>query len=467
MKALAMFGAMFACALAGCSMFASKSDYADYREVRLAQNNEQRLYALQRYSEQHPDGLWSNEVAIERSGRETETFETGKGTRAGLERYLRAYPDGTFAAQARSRLAAVETIERRKQAEQAEAQQLVVARRERDVELQRTWVTRFATYWASTLLKLTAWGSPIAEVARQNPQFSRAFGALPRPRCTADECLKYYASPYGVPVPGGTRVERMLSLVLRLRMREGKLDRAELLLPAQGFSRWYELEQRKVIATGDAEGRNAAVTWAMERLRKTLDPMTSDFGNANYTMQPIPAPAIAPSGELTDTTAEDPSQPSRQLADAAPAKQPDVKQLVKPREPDAPADMVFAPLGVTKEGQTFQTPSVPGGPAAPSGSGEIMVMDPLAVPKDGNTPATAAAPGAAATPAPAAPEVPTPPVVRALAGHGLRLVMFAAAGGATGADAYDGLIVERIATAPAAAAAPPPKAAKPKQPAAH
>jgi hypothetical protein len=470
---LRTLGWMLVLAANGCTVLASKGDYADYREIRLARDSDSRLYALQHYAERHPNGAWSKDVAIERTTRETDTFENGKGTREGLERYLRAYPDGTFAAQARSRLAAVALIERRRQAGQAEAQQRLVARKQREEELQRTWVTRFAGYWSTTLVRLVGWGTPIPEVARQNPQFSRAFGALPRPRCTEAECIKYYTSPYGIPVPGGTRVERVLSLVLRLRMQEGKLERAELLMPAQGFSRWYELEQRKLIASGDGEGRNAAVNWAMERLLASFKPVAGDLTPlASYALAPIPAPAIASSGEITDTTAEDPSEPAKQLTAAesgvGPASaQPDVATLVKPKAQEGPADMVFSPLGVTKEGHTFQTPTAPGAPPPPvAQSGDVMVMDPLAILKDsaaasGTQATPAAGTPAAGTPAPGSvpAEVPTPPVVRALQGHGLRIVLFAAAGSATGSDAYDGLIVERVASA---AAATPAKAAKPK-----
>ncbi|HET6339999.1 MAG TPA: hypothetical protein VFG30_42615 [Polyangiales bacterium] len=466
MTRLGLLGLVLTLAAPSCTMLASKGDYADYREIRLAKGTDSRLYALQQYAERHPNGLWAKDVEIERSTRETETFENGKSTREGLERYLRAYPDGTFAAQARSRLAAVALIERRRQAEQAEAQQRFEARKQREQELTRTWVTRFAGYWSTTLARLNGWGQPIPDVARQNQQFSRAFGALPRPRCTETECIKYYTSPYGIPVPGGTRVERVLSLVLRLRMTEGKLDRAELLMPAQGFSRWYELEQRKLIASGDGEGRNVAVNWALERLQETLKPAIGDLtALASYTLGPIPAPTIASSGEITDTTAEDPSEPAKQLTaepGVPPASQPDVATLVKPKEQAGPADMVFSPLGVTKEGRTFQTPTAPGAPPPPTAaSGEVMVMDPLAVPRDasGNPLAAPAAPGAPA-PAVAPAEVPTPPVVKALQGHGLRVVFFAAAGGATGTDAYDGLIIERVAAATAPAAAGKP--AKPK-----
>ncbi|HKP64388.1 MAG TPA: hypothetical protein VJV78_46945 [Polyangiales bacterium] len=451
-------------AASGCRVFAGKSDYEDYRAVRLARDSDQRLYAMQRYTERHPDGAWEPEISIERNEREAATFETGKSTRDGLERYLKAYPEGAYAAQARSRLAAVDVLEKRKRAEQEQAKQLAAARKQREQELSRTWVTRFAGYWAGTLLRLTDWGSPIPEVARQNQQFSRAFGAAPRPRCTADECVKYYQSPYGVPVPGGTRVERTLSLVLRLRMIEGKLDRAELLLPAHGFSRWYELEQRKVIASGDAEGRTQAVQWALARLQDAIKPIAPGLSPlSSYTLAPIPAPAIASSGELTDTSAEDPSEPSKQLTGVEPsAAGPDIGALVKPKEAEPAADMVLAPMGVTKEGRSFTPGTAPASQApAAEGGGEVMVMDTLAVPKEGGAQVAPAANGGSVA-APAAADVAAvPAVVQAFSSSGLRVVLFAAAGAATGSEAYDGLLIERASAPTTTPAAKPTKAKRP------
>jgi hypothetical protein len=454
-------------AAVGCRVFAGKSDYADYRAVRMAQDDEARLYALRAYAERHPDGQWYEEVRAERTTRENETFERGKSSRAGLEMYLKAYPDGTYAVQARSRLTAVELIERRKRESSQQATQLAAERKQREDELRRTWLTRFANYWISTLLGLDGWGEAIPDVAKKNPLFSRAFGAAPRPRCTAEECVKYYTSRYAIPVPGGTRVERTLSMVLRLRMTDGKLQRAELLMPGHGFSRWYEVEERKAIAVGDAQGRTQAANWAIDRLK-------AGFGKSElsplerYALAPIVPPAIGPSGESIDTSAEDPSEPSKQLsgmdapgsaADAAEAP-PDVAALVKPKE-NQNADMVFAPLGVTREGRTFETDQ--GATAKPSeppvaAGGEVMVMDALEVPKaDGTagTPPTAAGSEPASV---AAAEAPAS--VTAFTGHGLRVVVFAAAGG-EGAPAYDGLIIERAAAATPA----PAKAAKPKKPA--
>jgi len=460
-------------AASGCRVFAGPADYADYRAIRLAPDDEARLIALQQYSERQPEGQWANEVKVERAGRENETFELGKSSRSGLELYLRVYPDGTFAPQARSRLAAIELIERRRREGGAQAEQLAAARKQREAELRRTWVTRFAGYWSSTLIGLTGWGDTIPEVARQNPRFSRAFGAAPRPRCTAEECVKYYTSQFAIPVPGGTRVERTLSLVLRLRMQEGKLQRAELLLPSQGFSRWYELEERKPVTVGDGASRAAAASWAIERLQQALAPLTGELMPvASHALAPIPAPSIGPSGELTDTSAEDPSEPPKQLSgmdapgSAAGATQADVSELVKPKEGAAP-DMVFAPLGVTREGQTFEVPANGSKPAPAAGSGEVMMMDPLAVPKndasapnDANEPAAQG--GAAPAPAPAGAEgVQAPAIVRALQGRGLRVVLFAAAGGAS-APAYDGVIIERVA--PAAATKPAAPKPRPRTP---
>jgi len=252
--------------------------------------------------------------------------------------------------------------------------------------------------------------------------------------------------------------------VLRLRMREGKLERAELLMPSQGFSRWYELENRKVVASGDVEARKQAVAWALERLQAGLRPEATELAPlATYALAPIPAPAIAPTGELTDTTAEDPSEPQKQLA-LEPGKTPDIETLVKPKGEEPAPDMVFSPLGVTKEGRTFTTqPAANGATAIPApaaeGGGEVMVLEGLTVPKEGG-----AAGGGRAAPVPTAEPVPEPEVaqtveavVRAFQGQGIRVVLFSAPGGSGGVDAYDGMMVERVA-APAAV-----KAGKPKK----
>src|SRR3954452_9463205 len=91
-------------ALWGCAAFTGRSDYLDYREVRLASQPDARLLAMQRYVARHPDGHWYTEIQQQRAQQDRALFEQGKSTRAGLELYLSAFPDGAYADQAKSRL---------------------------------------------------------------------------------------------------------------------------------------------------------------------------------------------------------------------------------------------------------------------------------------------------------------------------------------------------------------------------
>jgi hypothetical protein len=431
--------------LGGCAVLAPKAEYRDYRAVRLASDDSERLLAMQRYVARHPDGRWYDEVQGERARREQAVFEAGKSDRAGLVLYMSAFPDGSFAGQARSRLSAIALIEDRKRQEAALAVRMAQERKLRDAELTRTWVSRFLSYWARTLVQLQGWGTPIEQVARTNAEFSRAFGRAPRPRCTTDECVKYYESAYAVPVPGGTRIERAMNLVLRLRLAQGQLTRAELLLPSWGFSRWHELEERSVVVDGDPEARARAVQWAMTRVLAALDPIAKDrTALADYVLAEIGKPAIGPSGELLDTTAEDPGAPSNRISDtpgAAPSPEPGIEELVKPTAPEAAPDMELAPLRVGASGATAPPPELvlpPVAVAQPGAATPELVLDPVAV---GSAGSTTPAP---ATPQPtSAPAAPSPRELRAFQAGDLRIVIVAAGAG-EGGPAYDALVIETV-----------------------
>lgn len=425
--------------VAGCAAFAPKSDYFDYRAVHMERDDRAKLLAMQRYAVRHPSGRWYDQVQRERQRRDKPVFEAGKSDRAGLELYLAAFPDGAFAAQAKSRLSAVGVIEQRKHEETQRAQRLGEERKQRDAELTRTWVTRFFGYWAKTLLSLSNWGAPIDQVARANPEFSRAFGRTPRPRCTADECVKYYESAYAVPVPGGTRLERGMRLVLRLRVERGQLTRAELLLPEWGFSRWYELEERRAVVDADPEARKQAIEWAIARVTPLLDTLAADRrALPGYVLGEIQKPAISPNGELVDTTAEDPAAPANRIQGEVPAApEPEVAELVKPTAPEQAPDMELAPLQVGKDGRAHSGGAAPPSPVV--AAGPALEMAPVAVPS------AQAGKGTAPALVPAAPSMqPLPPVTHAFQAHQIRIVIFAAGTDAK-APAYDGLVLERVA----------------------
>jgi hypothetical protein len=446
--------------VSGCAILADKADYRDYRSVRLAVDPEARAVAMHDYVQKHPSGHWHDSIQTERKNQELAAFDAGKDTRSGLQYYLRAYPDGTFVAQARSRLSAIGLIEQRRAQADREAAQLSAARKTRADELRRTWIGRFSNYWLKTLSELKGWGSPIPEVAAQNPQFSRAFGAQPRPRCTDSECIKYYTSPYAVPIPGGTRIERTLSLLLRLKMRAGKLERAELLLPERGFSRWYELENRKSIDDGSNEAREQAVSWAIERVLSGINELPGTLASAtNPSLPAIDRPAVGPTGEEIDTSIEAPSDPQNRVSGEDNAgigvaqdqhrAAPSVSDLVKPQAPVATPDMVIAPVAIDKQGQRVEQAKPPVKPTA-ADSGETMLLGPVAVPKAEG--ATTAAPESTAPAADGGGNKPAAGVkpqtrgftIPGAGNQALRVTVFAAGSDGLG---YDGIVIERTSIA--------------------
>jgi hypothetical protein len=257
--------------------------------------------------------------------------------------------------------------------------------------------------------------------------------------------VKYYESAYAVPVPGGTRLERSLRLILRLRMEHGLLVRAELLLPGWGFSRWQEIEERKPVVDADPEARKQAVDWAIARVTPILDQLAADRRAVQgYTLAEIQKPTIGANGELVDTTAEDPAAPANRIQGEVPAApEPDVAELVKPAAPEQAPDMELAPLQVGKDGRALSNPPNASGTApVPAAEGPVLEMAPVAVPAPGAQAGNAAA---TATPAPSPAAVtapPAPPVTQAFLAHQLRIVVFAAGTDAK-APAYDGLVLER------------------------
>lgn len=380
---------MLCAALCGCSMFVAKDDYRGYRATRTASDIDARLVAMEHYTRAHPDGHWIDEVEAERSRHDTATFSRGKSSRGGLEHYLRVFPQGAFAEQARARLSAIAMIETRRQQEAREAAQAEEARLARERQLRRTWVTRFVDYWGGALSGLSNWGAPIADVAAANARFSSAFGRSPRPRCTETECIKYYEAPYGIPIPGGTRLERTMQVALRLHLQQGKLTGAELLMPGYGFSRWYELEHRELVVDEDPEQRAQAVAWAMDKLRRMVAGYAAQVtAVTDFVLPPILKPTISPTGEQIDASVGDPSLPSNRIASDA----PDAASAVTAAQEQGP-DMVVAAIQIGADGRAVDVPRAdPGnGPASTGGTGdataapgeaggEVMVLDAMSIP---------------------------------------------------------------------------------------
>ena len=276
----------------GCAALAPKQDYRDYRAVERAQDERARQVAMREYLAAHPDGRWADEVRAERERQELSLFEANKSTVEGLTHYLAVYPEGQYVGQARRRLAALQAVEGSRRAGEEAAQGVRRERRQEALEARRQWATKAITFWSRVLLGVQRWGQPISEVASANAEFNRAFGAAPRPRCSERECIKFYQLDFALPVPGRTRVDRSLRILLRLKLDEGKLTRAEMLLPDRGFSRWYELEEQQFIEDADPEQRQHAIDWALQKIIPIVRGVVPSAAAVDVVPEPIEPPSV-------------------------------------------------------------------------------------------------------------------------------------------------------------------------------
>lgn len=313
--------------LAGCAVFASKSEYQSYRQVRMAEERNAKLVAMQAYIAEHPEGTWSKTIQEERVRLEPEVWAESHASREGLEFYLQAFPDGPHAAEARPRLAALQTVQSGREEEAERAREIERQRREALEERRRTWLTRAMQFWTQTMIGVQNWGSPIADVARQNPPFNRAFGQAPRPRCSREECIKFYQAQYAIPVPGATRIDRSVELMLRLRMRNGNVQRAEMLLPNKGFSRWYEQENRTIVTDEDPTQRQQAIEWALERIVPAIRETAPNAQPIDVVPEPIDPPTVRAPNQPDPGASFAPGDTAEEREEAPPQE---------PQEPEAP-----------------------------------------------------------------------------------------------------------------------------------
>ncbi len=302
--------------LAGCAAFASHDEYGAYRRVRMAHEERDRLIALQQYAEHYPNGTWAVEVQAARSEREEELWARSANTREGLEWYLQVYPDGRYVDQARPRLAAFEHVENTAEQQAQAERELRDRQRQEAAEARRTWVTRAVQYWTRTMVGLNGYGQSLRRIAGANADFAQAFGRAPEPVCVQNQyCIKHYGQTYHIPVPGSTRIDNRIDVYLRLTMDGGRLERAEILLPNKGFSRWFEQEHSQVVTDEDPQQRFEAINWALERIQPVIMEVARGAQQIDIVPDPVQPLQIHQEGADTDDA---PPPPDADVTDAPP-----------------------------------------------------------------------------------------------------------------------------------------------------
>ena len=285
---LACFIACGCFVLAGCGVFASHADYMAHRKVERADDDLARSQATAAYLREQPSGVWAEEYRARLADDEEHFYAARRSTKEGLAQYLEVYPEGVHAEEAKSRMAALASVQVTKKKSATFDKTVKRERRADNIEEQRLWARNAIAYWAKVLSRISRWQSPLSTIAKSNQEFSDAFGKAPNPVCDPNQCLKPYTLHYAIPVPGATRIDKDLGLVLRLVVEKGALMRAEILLPNHGWSRWYELEERELVTDEDPTARDAAVKWAEAQLGTMLKELgAKPFGGAKGKLEAL------------------------------------------------------------------------------------------------------------------------------------------------------------------------------------
>jgi hypothetical protein len=249
----------------GCAIFASKAELRLVERMQRETDPVARADALQDYDsrfagggrllprvtglrDQIDDGYWD--------------YVSGQGLeQVHVDGYLARFPEGNHAGEARRRVdqlryfaeAAAARAEAQRQAEEAERQRV-----EEENERQRARVRTGLERWLRTALALPRWGTTIDALAALDEAFREQWAGEPAPVCVADTCRKTIDAFYFFSQTGGTRLDRRLSLVLEVDMREGRVYQLTGYYTGRGFVDWLEMGSAQPVLEEDGESREMA-----------------------------------------------------------------------------------------------------------------------------------------------------------------------------------------------------------------
>lgn len=289
----------------GCSLMASRDEFAVYRRYRYETNEDRRGAIGAEYLARFGHGRFREQIQRELSAREEAFWEERRSTYEGLQAYLRAYPRGVHAGEAQARIAVYDAERRRLAEERAAAEQAErerqAAERRAALERQRFFARNTMLYWLRTLGALEGWGEPIPTVAQRNPEFNRTFGGEPAPQCRGGRCRKNHLVDFTIPVPGRTALSRQLNLRLDLVLPGRRLRQAMLILPRRGLTTWHECETQSVSDPADPAARQQSVQWAMDQLKGIV---AMAFPDARETPPSLVGPEPEMVGNVEDDSGE-------------------------------------------------------------------------------------------------------------------------------------------------------------------
>ncbi|MET0595115.1 MAG: hypothetical protein ABW133_20615 [Polyangiaceae bacterium] len=254
---------IMAFALAACgnkldAVVAPTSDYADYRETRIAPTVPERLRAAARYLNERPDGAFRGPVSAWFAKVEPVFFEANSDSLAGAEKYLATLPQGPHANQAEQLRDAFRAQARIDSGERIAERGAEFEKRLAAAAQARDDVLSAYTAWVGRVLDFETWGKPI-ESAKE--PFSSAWNAEPKAKCKADACTKMLSLPYELQIAG--KPEKFVCILeISTRLTKGRITEITIAGPAL-FARLAEARSARPTGNDEAS-RSRAISSIVE-----------------------------------------------------------------------------------------------------------------------------------------------------------------------------------------------------------
>ncbi len=272
----------------GRGLVSSASDYAAYRQTRVAPTFDDRLAAAARYLDERPSGRFRAEVGAYFSDAEAVYWQRQQKTKTGVEAYLAALPRGPHHEAASQRLAEIEERARAR----ARATEIVEQRVSGAAATARARVREVFQDYLAGFLDRAVYDAPLSQAAAALiVPYSLA---LPSPRCApidppegaaAHRCAKVVELPYSVEGAGGPEPREATMQIDVVLDPDGAPIEVTIGGPDL-FLRLLETYRVKPIDGGDVEARAAAIARAGQIVKTVFDRVVSEAPACRRKAQP-------------------------------------------------------------------------------------------------------------------------------------------------------------------------------------
>lgn len=269
----------------GKQLAAPRSDYALYREYRLASTKVERLERGGRYLHQEPDGRFRAEIERWFVGNEAAFYEQARQRASLLRIYLRVLPHGPHAADARDRLKELELLREYRDRADAKARE-AAARALKELEVAQQQRSAFVGSMSELLGLLGGVRTFARPLADLDPRLLAWLKERPPGgTCSDPECHNRWAFDFAVP-DQRRLVARKAPAELRVELTRGRVTRVVLSGP-ELWNRLYEASALVAVQPGALSARVDAIARSVQLVENTVEPLLPAAACSREAIAPV------------------------------------------------------------------------------------------------------------------------------------------------------------------------------------